>query len=727
MATEEEAPFSSAATASSSETARGVGGKLKRQTARRHSTTPYSRPPQNQVQRSPWISRIVDPAYRIISGGATRLLPYFFSKIASNPALTAPDEQDQHQDELQNGLQENDPCITPSLNKPESASVEEEEGTSIANFNEGKFSIPAQTNGKKSFKDVVAISELERLMEGKTFSQAETNRLIEILTSRAIDIPDAKRGEENLEIPLREGVNKSMSFFDNRKDSIGGKDANSELWATPTPLAKSIIRDEASLSPAELAKAYMGGHASSSSQGFGARNEKNGFDRGIFGAKSSVGSPLSKPSTCWPGIKSSEQYGYDTPQSQRGNFGLQNFPRTPYSRTILSNSRSKMMQLQGDSSKRLNTFQSPSQSVQTGYGQLNLTKEKDVGTFGPNRRSRHSGMMSPYSRPMRGTSRFQISATAKSSEAGESSNLYKSETTAYGKYKGLEVGTPTVPTHSSQIAKTILDNLQRTQPTPKDKSAELKLSTSWRYPQSSKSVEPNSSKDGSTKLNEDIRNIFSDNRPSSVPKFSAITTTDTQNAVMKNASASNGIFRGRHEASSSGTTLQNELEKPKGSLTRSTHDEGAAKSVPYSFGGSKPPSHPLGNSKPVLPSISISKPFQKWAAPSGSNAGFTFPVSSPDGATSSEPTTPSIMPFTTSPAPAPLGVAIKSRHEAEKDDEVPQFRFVSNREGEESLLDFTFPSVREEVKSEDDEKLTFGSEKPERIAFGLEGSDGVCC
>lgn len=99
MATEGEASFSAAATATatSSYPAGGVGGKLKRQSARRHAATPYSRPPQNQVQRRPWISRIVDPAYRIISGGATRILPYFFSKAASAPALTAPDDQDQNQ------------------------------------------------------------------------------------------------------------------------------------------------------------------------------------------------------------------------------------------------------------------------------------------------------------------------------------------------------------------------------------------------------------------------------------------------------------------------------------------------------------------------------------------------------------------------------------------------------------------------------------------------------
>jgi len=40
---------------------------------------------------------------------------------------------------------------------------------------------------------------------------------------------------------LREGAKKNMSLFDKAKEPIGGKDANSEIWATPTPLAKSIV------------------------------------------------------------------------------------------------------------------------------------------------------------------------------------------------------------------------------------------------------------------------------------------------------------------------------------------------------------------------------------------------------------------------------------------------------------------------------------------------------
>ncbi|KAF8113446.1 hypothetical protein N665_0050s0094 [Sinapis alba] len=736
MASGGKATFSAAA----SDAARGTGGKLKRLTARRHTTTPYSRPPQNQVQRRPWISRIVDPAYRVISSGATKLLPYFFSSAASAPALRAPEDEDQHQDKLQDDSLENDPSsVTPSLNKPKSESIEDGGTSSTSNIEESNFNISAQAISNRAKDDVDAISNLEKLMEGKTFSRAETDRLIEIINSRAIDLPDVAR-EEILEIPTREGAKKSVSFIDQKKVPVGGKDASSDLWATPTPLAKSVtleggehVRDEAGLSPAELAKAYMGGQSTSrSSQRFVAGNEKNCLDGGMLVANSSDASPSSKPSACWPGVKLNEQFGFATPQSQRENFGIPSFPRTPYPRSILSGSKSQLMQLQDNSSKRLSTLQSPSQSVQIRYGQLKLSKGSDGGIFGPSRRSRQSATMSPYSRPSRG--RFENSANMKSSEAGESSNLSMSQTTTYGKHIGLEAGTPTVPRHSSQIARTILDHLERTQATPKDKSAELKLATSWRFPQSSKTVEQSSSninnvkKDGPTKVNEDIPKFFSHNPPSSVPKLSEGTTANAQNGKAKTDSASNGILSG----SSSGTTLQYELGKPKSSLSGSTHEKDGAKSVSYSFGGEpanlpKPPSHSLGNNKRSLSSISVEKPtYQRWAVPSGSNASFTFPVSSSsDGATTSEPTTPSIMPFTTPSG----GVAITSQHEATKDDEIPQFSFGGNRRGDDKLpLVFAFPSVSEEVNNDKlgDIKFTFGSKKAERISFSSAGSDGVC-
>lgn len=55
--------------------------------------------------------------------------------------------------------------------------------------------------------------------------------------------------------------------------------------------------------------------------------------------KSYALSPSPKSSACWPGAV--VQDSYVTPQSQ-SRYGLYNFPRTPYSRTILSKSKSRV-------------------------------------------------------------------------------------------------------------------------------------------------------------------------------------------------------------------------------------------------------------------------------------------------------------------------------------------------------------------------------------------------
>ena len=78
---------------------RGAGGKLRKPPSRKPPSTPYSRPPPPPSQAGAeaggrrWISKLVDPAYRLISSGATRIFPSLFSKPDSIDALPAPTPQ----------------------------------------------------------------------------------------------------------------------------------------------------------------------------------------------------------------------------------------------------------------------------------------------------------------------------------------------------------------------------------------------------------------------------------------------------------------------------------------------------------------------------------------------------------------------------------------------------------------------------------------------------------
>lgn len=82
---------------------KGAGGKLRKPSSRKPHATPYDRPRPNQSRSDNgrggggggrWFSKPVDLAYRLISGGTTRILPYFFSKSSSADVVPTSDDQD---------------------------------------------------------------------------------------------------------------------------------------------------------------------------------------------------------------------------------------------------------------------------------------------------------------------------------------------------------------------------------------------------------------------------------------------------------------------------------------------------------------------------------------------------------------------------------------------------------------------------------------------------------
>lgn len=103
--------------------------------------------------------------------------------------------------------------------------------------------------------------------------------------------------------------------------------------------------DEVGASPIEIAKAYMGSRTlerGNSSKGMILKDERSLVYGAELASKPFIPSPSPKPSACWPGAMLQDERDLPTPQSQRGRYGLHNFPRTPYSRTIFSKSKSKV-------------------------------------------------------------------------------------------------------------------------------------------------------------------------------------------------------------------------------------------------------------------------------------------------------------------------------------------------------------------------------------------------
>jgi len=110
----------------------------------------------------------------------------------------------------------------------------------------------------------------------------------------------------------------------------------------------SQLPDDVGASPIDIARAYMVNRISE--VGFGSKS-LNAKDEGALihdnltafkPFKPFSPSPSPKSSTCWPGATVQYQHGFMTPQSQRERFGPRIFPRTPYSRTSYSKSKSQV-------------------------------------------------------------------------------------------------------------------------------------------------------------------------------------------------------------------------------------------------------------------------------------------------------------------------------------------------------------------------------------------------
>lgn len=703
---------------------RGVGGKLRKPPSRKPSTTPYARPPLSQAERGRrrWLSSVVDPAYRLIAGGATRLFPSFFSKSNSLSALPPPNVQNHdewHTETEQNATGDEDHC---DLNNGISR-TSETAGPSKAD--ELKSGSDFDGDKKGALSDEIGLSEIEQLLKGKKFSRDEVNHLMEIIHSRAVEHPTVDHENRNQTISTAEKGKGVVITDDFPKTSSEDKqeDLNKAIWGTSTPLPQSAIRDEVGASPIEIARAYMGSRTSEidfSSENTVSKDERAILHGDEFSSKPFIPTPSSKPSTCWPGSMVKDQRDYLTPQTEGGRFGLQSFPRTPYSRTIYSKSKSKLTQLQSGNDKAPRTLSTPWKQSQTPmYGQpRDDALDGGYGSVGPIRKSRHKIVAqtptrgSPYvhSSPI-GSSRVENSNVTKgflpaSKKNFESVGLSGNSQIPASDKKTSGFGVPTVHPQSSLIARTILEHIDRNQPTPKDKSEELKLAIAWKKPLSS----------GVASVNQNGHDSLPLVGGSSSRKL--INQDFQKNSAHENAYKGNSLFKiPPLENTVKATDVVNTSPSGDGrdgrSLVKSTHEDfpkiglnAVGSEVPNQQ--KKPPSQSSAT-KRVFPSIAIDKPDSKWAFSSGNSSGFTFPVST-SSAVFSEPPTPSLM-------PSFLGSS--QQHQLKDVDAVPTYEFGSKKS---APLAFSFPSTSAEIQNDDasDIKFSFGSDKP-TLAFGSIG------
>jgi hypothetical protein len=311
-------------------------------------------------------------------------------------------------------------------------------------------------------------------------------------------------------------------------------------------------------------------------------------------------------------------------------------------------------------------------------------QDSDYGSVGPMRRIRHkplaksSSRGSAYFRSSLGSpSQLENSNVSEGFLPAVKKNMVLGGTSGTSNSKSLnskpqssEVGVPMVHPHTNQMARKILEHLDRSQPSPKDKSAELERAATWKKPESS-----------------DANNVMSNEHNSLPNSYRNRDQIERKNYALRIEERRSSRFKvGPQESTSEAST--DALNK--GSLASSV-------------------------TKPVLPSISISKPESRWPFTSDASSGFSFPVSS----SGVEPPTPTIVPsFSAGGVP--------QQQQPKEGPAAPSYNFGSKRST--PALVFSFPSSSSANIHEDalGIKYSFGSDENSRLSFSSFEKDAVC-
>nr|XP_010932964.2 nuclear pore complex protein NUP1 isoform X2 [Elaeis guineensis] len=484
----------------------GGGGKFRKRFSRRAPVTPYDRSPAAARgllwERHPpvepggsgWLHKLVDPASWIIARRASRLLPSIFRKRLADPPA-APEENHQSRQEV-----------------PENSSSEAQEQCGLGGENP-KDNHDAGGAQLEINPDGGGISELEQLLNQKTFTSVEFERLTELLHSQTIEPstsqPAVNRENEEKANVSDQGIHNKVSTAEPSTSQPADNHDQKEKTNVPeqeaiaffrvygsvrTPVSLVIPKETAS--PAEIAKAYMGSRSSKVSpstlslrsqifQGDAAPYAKKSFDMAI--APRSV--------VCFSGIPELMDNGYTTPRPH-GRSAIYRMSRSPYFKAH------PMTKIRGG--RPVDDYSGPSTSSQWTSANILSTGSKlalkrgssvldsDGGSLGLIRRIRQkSNLMSPSrnihsslpgnllpapSSPLRKGANQGSTALSREplhlDEPKYSAAELQDAENGYNRIPSASV-VPILP-QSSETARKILQQLDKLVPSPKEKS-ELKI------------------------------------------------------------------------------------------------------------------------------------------------------------------------------------------------------------------------------------------------------------
>ncbi|XP_074587698.1 uncharacterized protein LOC141843540 isoform X2 [Curcuma longa] len=486
----------------------GIGGKIRKRYFRR--ATPYDRPPtaarpirehQAGGRRNGWLSKLVDPASRAIAWSASLLFPSVFQRRLEAPPSAASEAKQGSEKEV---LEEYHANLLPARQEQ----FPSHEKNPFNNLNTGN----AQDGTHSSSID----GELDQLLTKKTYTRSEYDRIAQILrlrvteTSKPVEnnemgeVPD--KVDNQKQCPINPTVQPTSSYVKNNKavapaeeakstSSLHGNDAtqasllavSKEEVGSPTEIAKGCMSSR----PSELSPTAL----SMQTQNFlmdrtfpsGPSHGKQSFD------KSMALRPLvqhSQPLEATPhSFTNSELHGrsafnkmthspYFKPHSVANTEVYNPSEIAPQNHTRLKlHGRSAIYKMARSPYLKPHSVANP-RMLKRGSSVL----DDGIGPISPIRRTRHkSNVTSPLRSSFSSVRHFPSSSTYVDPSSVPSSQklLHWSEQKKNDKdpHNVESIMSPIVPIppQSSEMARKILEQLDKLAPSPKVKSSNLKI------------------------------------------------------------------------------------------------------------------------------------------------------------------------------------------------------------------------------------------------------------
>ncbi|KAH0904954.1 hypothetical protein HID58_044457 [Brassica napus] len=300
----------------------GAGGKFRKPPARRSHKTPYDRPPtsvknpRNGIGEDRggggWLSKLVDPAQRLITYSAHRLFASVFRKrlVSGETPLQSPEQQQRQQIPERDVMQE--------------TKVGHRENTSALSMKNDVVRVQEANESGNLSKD--GFTDLEKILKDRTFTRYN------VLQALPCTFNPVKSEVDRLTTLLRSKAADSSTVNGDQRNEANVPDSGIMNALVSTPRGSSRALDDCIASPAQLAKAYMCSRPSEvtpsmvRSHGQTGREDSVSLNRTPFPSKSRTMSLVPKLSGSRP-----LENGFLTPRS-RGKSAVYSMARTPYLR-----------------------------------------------------------------------------------------------------------------------------------------------------------------------------------------------------------------------------------------------------------------------------------------------------------------------------------------------------------------------------------------------------------